>query len=134
MIGRIYRSFWAKKLVFPITWNFFFYFFKFFPISLLLKILKYSKCMEFRSIRAYFVRNISLIIFPVFILIYHVPPTQKLTKMIFFNKILILTLLKYENIPQTIYIFIFYLFSIRIFHWLFFQHFFTSIMSNLRKN
>jgi len=52
----------------------------------------------------------------------------------FFNKILILTLLKYENIPQTIYIFYFYLFLFRIFHWLFLRGLFWSIRYHLRKN
>ena len=33
-----------------------------------------------RSTRAYFVQNFSLINFPVFILVLHVPPTQKLAK------------------------------------------------------
>ena len=52
----------------------------------------------------------------------------------FFNKILILTLLEYENIPQTIYIFNLYLFLFRIFHWLISRCSFWSYTYHLRKN
>ena len=58
----------------------------------------------------------------------------KITKNDIFKKILFLTLLKYENIPQTIYIFNFYLYLFRIFHWSFSRCLFWSIRYHLRKD
>ena len=62
MINLFYWSFWAQKINISDHVEFFLNFLNFFPILIVLKISKNSKFMEFRSIRAYFVQNILLII------------------------------------------------------------------------
>ena len=87
------------------------------------------------SNRAYFVQKNLFIIFPKTVLVHLPPPTQKKgLKWYFFTKILILTLLEYENIPQTYYIFNFGLILFTICHWLFSCCLFGSSSYHLRKN
>ena len=61
-------------------------------------------------------------------------PIWSESKVMTHRKILILTLWEYKNIPQTIYIYNFYLFLFRIFHWLISRCSFWSYTYHLRKN